>query len=105
MRRSTRSTSTSKSPRWRRCRGSTSIPCERSYPEGAMRSRPPVTVGELFRFAVRRFERSNLHFGHGTHTARDEAGYLILHGLGLPLDSIAAYVQRELTAAARRALR
>ena len=69
-----------------------------------MRSRPPVTVGELFRFAVRRFERSNLHFGHGTHTARDEAGYLILHGLGLPLDSIAAYVQRELTAAERRRL-
>lgn len=69
-----------------------------------MRSRPPVTVGELFRFAVRRFERSNLHFGHGTHTARDEAAYLVLHGLGLPIESIAPYLRRELTAREQRRL-
>jgi ribosomal protein L3 glutamine methyltransferase len=69
-----------------------------------MRSRPPVTVGELFRSAVRRFERSKLHFGHGTHTAPDEAAYLILHGLGLPIESIAPYLRRELTARERRRL-
>jgi len=69
-----------------------------------MRASAPPTVGEYFRLAVDRLRRAKLHYGHGTHNARDEAAYLILHGLGLPLESIAPYRDRALTASERKGL-
>jgi len=69
-----------------------------------MRASAPLTVGEYFRLAVDRLRRARLHYGHGTHNARDEAAYLILHALGLPLDSIAPYLGRALTAPERKRL-
>lgn len=65
----------------------------------------PATVGELFHYAARRFQRAGLHFGHGTHNARDEAAYLVLHALGLPLDSLALHIRRPVSAAEGRRLR
>mgnify|MGYP002066192197 CR=1 FL=1 len=46
------------------------------------------TVRDLLRFAVNRFNQAGLSFGHGTHNARDESAYLILHTLQLPLDQL-----------------
>ncbi|HWN30530.1 MAG TPA: 50S ribosomal protein L3 N(5)-glutamine methyltransferase, partial [Burkholderiales bacterium] len=46
------------------------------------------TVHDLLCFAVNRFNQAGLSFGHGTHNARDEATYLILHTLQLPLDQL-----------------
>ena len=47
-----------------------------------------VTVRDLLRYAVSQFNRAKLVFGHGTEDAFDEAVYLILHTLHLPLDRL-----------------
>ncbi len=46
------------------------------------------TVRDLLRFAITQFKQAGLSFGHGTHNERDEAAYLILHSLRLPLDQL-----------------
>ncbi len=53
------------------------------------RSSRPWTVAGLIREGTRRFRAARLHFGHGTNRASDEAAYLTLHALGLPLDASA----------------
>ena len=50
------------------------------------------TLGEIFRFAVRRFRAARLAYGHGTTNARDEAAFLVLEGLRLPIDRLDAYL-------------
>ena len=50
------------------------------------------------REAVTQFKRAGLVFGHGTHNARDEAAYLILHTLELPLGELDAVLDRALSA-------
>ena len=52
----------------------------------------------MLRDAVAQFKRAALCFGHGTHNARDEAVYLILHTLGLPLGELDAVLARQLSA-------
>ena len=50
------------------------------------RTRPePQTVGELVQHGAARFKAMRLKFGHGTTNARDEAAYLALYALKLPL--------------------
>ena len=46
-----------------------------------------MTLRELIRQTERRFRAAKLHFGHGTDNAYDEAAFLVLRGLGLPLDA------------------
>jgi hypothetical protein len=43
---------------------------------------------DLLRYAVTRFNTEQLFFGHGSSNALDEAAYLILHTLKLPLDQL-----------------
>lgn len=57
------------------------------------------------REAVTQFKRAGLAFGHGTHNARDEAAYLILHTLKLPLGELVAVLDRPLSASELGAVR
>jgi len=54
------------------------------------------TVRDLLRFAVTRFNAAGLFFGHGTANAFDEAAYLILHTLKLPLDRLDPFLDARL---------
>lgn len=54
------------------------------------------TVRDILRFAVSRFNEAGLHFGHGSDNAHDEAAYLILHTLSLPLDMLEPYLDAKL---------
>ncbi len=61
------------------------------------------TLRDLMRFAVSRFNEACVFFGHGTDNAWDEAAYLLLHSLHLPVDSLDPYMDARLTAAERAA--
>jgi len=54
------------------------------------------TVRDVWRYAVTRFNESGLHFGHGSIDAVDEAAYLILHTLNLPLDKLDPFLDARL---------
>lgn len=56
-----------------------------------------VTVRDWLRFAVSRFNEARLSFGHGSDNAFDEAAYLILHTLHLPLDRLEPFLDASLT--------
>ncbi|CAB3791541.1 50S ribosomal protein L3 N(5)-glutamine methyltransferase [Paraburkholderia fynbosensis] len=60
---------------------------------------PFSTVRDLLRFAVSRFNQAELSFGHGSANAYDEAAYLILHTLHLPLDLLDPFLDARLSAA------
>ncbi len=57
------------------------------------------TVRDLVRYAVSGFNRAGLSFGHGTDNAFDEAAYLVLHSLHLPLDRLEPFLDAALSAA------
>ncbi|WP_137936250.1 50S ribosomal protein L3 N(5)-glutamine methyltransferase [Chitinivorax sp. B] len=54
------------------------------------------SIRDLIRFAVSRFNEAQLHFGHGTDNAYDEAVYLILHSLNLPLERLEPFLDARL---------
>jgi len=45
-----------------------------------------LKVSALLRDTARHFSRAKLHYGHGTHNAREEAAWLISHVLGFLLE-------------------
>lgn len=45
-----------------------------------------TTIAEWIDRVAARFEAADLHFGHGTDNARDEAAWLVLHVMRAPLD-------------------
>ena len=55
------------------------------------------TIRDLLRFAVSQFNKAGLHFGHGSATAYDEAAYLILKTLYLPLDQLEPFLDARVT--------
>ena len=47
-----------------------------------------VTLGDFFHFAVARFRTARLAYGHGTTNAVDEAAFMVLEALRLPISRI-----------------
>ena len=62
-----------------------------------------VTLRDWLRYAVSRFGEAGLAFGHGTTNTYDEAAYLMLHALHLPLDRLEPFLDARLTQAERDA--
>ena len=62
------------------------------------------TVRDWLRFTVSAFNEAKLSFGHGSASAYDEAAYLILHTLHLPLDTLNPFLDARLTPDEKNAL-
>ena len=54
------------------------------------------SLRDLMRHAVTRFNTEGLFFGHGSNNAFDEAAYLLLHRLKLPLDTLDPFLDASL---------
>lgn len=54
------------------------------------------TLRDMLRYAITRFNSSKIFFGHGSTNAVDEAAYLILHTLSLPLDNLDPFLDAKL---------
>lgn len=63
-----------------------------------------LTVRDFLRHAVSQFRRANLVFGHGAGDALDEAAFLILEALALPVDDINPWLEARLTGEERARL-
>jgi ribosomal protein L3 glutamine methyltransferase len=63
------------------------------------------TPRDWLRYAVGRFLAAGLVFGHGAATAVDEAAFLILEGLKLPIDTLDPFLDARLLAHERARLR
>ncbi len=49
------------------------------------------TLENAIRLAAAQFEHEGLSYGHGTDNALDEASWLVLHAIGLPVDQVPDY--------------
>lgn len=63
-----------------------------------------VTLDDWLRYAEKLYARENLALGQVASNAHDEALYLLLHALDLPLDSPAGVLRKKLTVAERAAV-
>ena len=62
------------------------------------------TVRDWLRYAVSRFNKAGLAYGHGTTNALDEAAFLILSSLHLPIDQLDPWLDARLTVPERQLL-
>ncbi len=60
---------------------------------------PFRTVRDLLRYGVSSLNEAGAFFGHGSNSAYDEAAYLVLHTLHLPLDTLLPFLDARLTEA------
>lgn len=56
------------------------------------------TLRDMLRYAVSLFRSTDLHHGHGATNALDEAAFLVLETLHLPVDDFNAFAEARLTA-------
>ncbi len=63
-----------------------------------------LTIRDFFRYAVSAFRKADLSFGHGAADAVDEAAYITLEALNLPIDDINPWLEARLTAPERKRL-
>jgi ribosomal protein L3 glutamine methyltransferase len=62
------------------------------------------TLRDFFRYAVSRFNAAGLAYGHGATNALDEAAFIVLEGLSLPIDTLEPFLDAHLTRAERARL-
>jgi len=62
------------------------------------------TLRDWLRWATSRFGEAGIHCGHGTTEPFDEAAYLLLHTLHLPLDRLEPFLDAKVTQAERAQL-
>src|ERR1700755_752589 len=60
-----------------------------------------VTLDDFFRFAVLRFKAARLAYGHGTTNAVDEAAFMMLEAMRLPIHTIAPWLDLKPTGGQR----
>lgn len=58
-----------------------------------------LTIRDWLRYAVSRFENSNIFYGHGTDNSYDEAVWLIMSALHLPMDTLDNFLDARITQA------
>jgi len=63
-----------------------------------------TSVRDLFRYAVSRFNAAELAYGHGATNAVDEAAFIVLEGLELPIDTLDPFLDARLVRAERARL-
>ena len=63
-----------------------------------------ITVRDWLRYAVTSMTPANLVYGHGTTNAVDEAAFLLLATLNLPIDNVDPWLDARLTTAERQAI-
>lgn len=63
-----------------------------------------LTIRDHLRYAVTAFTRAGLSFGHGATNAVDEAAFMILEGLSLPIDDINPFLDARLEPVERERL-
>lgn len=63
-----------------------------------------LTVRDFLRFAVSRMREARVAHGHGASSVIDEAAYLILEALKLPVDNINPWLEAQLLLEERRRL-
>ncbi|RFB79628.1 50S ribosomal protein L3 N(5)-glutamine methyltransferase [Methylovirgula sp. 4M-Z18] len=56
------------------------------------------TLRDFFRYAISRFNAAELIYGHGTDNAVDEAAFIVLEALHLPVDRLDPFLDARLTA-------
>jgi ribosomal protein L3 glutamine methyltransferase len=56
-----------------------------------------ATLRDFFRYAISRFNEAGLAYGHGTTNAVDEAAFLLLEALHLPIDTLDPFLDARLT--------
>lgn len=62
------------------------------------------TLRDWLRFTMSRFEESDIFFGHGTDNAYDEAVWLLMSALHLPLDTLDNFLDARITESERKHL-
>lgn len=60
-----------------------------------------ITVRDWIRYAVSQFEASDIFYGHGTDNAYDEAVWLIMSAVHLPMDTLNNFLDARLTTTER----
>jgi len=63
-----------------------------------------ITIRDWIRFAVSEFEASTVFYGHGTDNAYDEAVWLVISALHLPLDTVENFLDARLISTERQKL-
>jgi ribosomal protein L3 glutamine methyltransferase len=63
-----------------------------------------ATLRDYWRYAISRFNAADLSYGHGTTTAGDDAAFLLLDSLDLPIDALDPFLDARLLPAERRLL-